>query len=138
MKNVSRLDYAYAVGRVRALEKKLISRAIFWEAAEEKDVSSVLKVILDAGTFVEEKVDVADSVELDTLLKKEEEAMHRLISGLLLEEAVLRVLEMEADPFQALSVAQPTGYDFIIDYLRRRIDLDRHLPRREDEPCTTA
>jgi V/A-type H+-transporting ATPase subunit C len=123
MKKVPRLDYAYAVGRVRALEKSLISRAVFWEAAEEKDFSSALKVIFDAGTFLEEKVDLRNAVELDKVLEKEEEALHHLVSGLLLEEAVLRVLEMEEAPDKALPIAESTGYDFFIGYLRRRIDL---------------
>ena len=55
MKKVSRLEYTYAVGRVRALEKNLIPRAVFLEAAEEKDLTSALKVIFDAGTFLETK-----------------------------------------------------------------------------------
>jgi len=37
MKKISRIDYTYAVGRVRALEKKLISRDVFLESAEEED-----------------------------------------------------------------------------------------------------
>ena len=45
MKRISRLDYAFAVGRVRALEKHLVSRAVFREAADEVDFSSAIKVV---------------------------------------------------------------------------------------------
>ena len=58
MKKAPVLDYAYAVGRVRALENKLVPKAVFWTAAEEKDIRSALKVIFDAGSFSEEHIDM--------------------------------------------------------------------------------
>ncbi len=64
MKRPSRLAYAYAVGRVRALEKKLIEKAIFREAAEGKDFSSVIKTISEAGDFREEMTNVRSSDDL--------------------------------------------------------------------------
>ncbi len=56
MKKPSRLNYAYAVGRVRVLEKDLVEKAVFSEASEESDFSSAMKVIFDAGKFSEELV----------------------------------------------------------------------------------
>jgi vacuolar-type H+-ATPase subunit C/Vma6 len=44
MKKPSRLSYAYAVGRVRVLENKLVERAIFSEASEENEFSSAMKI----------------------------------------------------------------------------------------------
>lgn len=123
MKKVSRLEYAYAVGRVRALERNLIPKAVFWEAAEEKDVFSALKVIFDAGTFLEEKIEINDSDELDALLHGEQTSLIQLVSDLLLEKDILRVIELETSPYEALPIAETTGYDFIIDFLRRKIDL---------------
>ncbi|MGD2295713.1 MAG: V-type ATPase subunit [Candidatus Aminicenantes bacterium] len=120
---MSRLDYAYAVGRVRALEKDLISRAVFWEAAEEKDFSSALKVIFDAGTFLVEKIAINDSRELDSFLTQEKEALIDLVSDLLLEEEIRLVIGQEDTPHEALEVAEMTGYDFFCDYFRRKIDL---------------
>ena len=70
MRRPSRLDYAYAVGRVRVLEKRLVERAVFSEASEESDFSSALKVIFDAGDFLEEMVELKDSEELDEFLEK--------------------------------------------------------------------
>ena len=58
MKRKSRLDYAYAVGRIRALENNLVARPSFMEAAEEKDLPSALKIIFDAGQFHQEKIEI--------------------------------------------------------------------------------
>ena len=68
MRKISRLDYAFAVGRVRALEKNLVSRAVFKEAADEADFSSAIKVVLDAGRFPDELIDITNSEELDVFL----------------------------------------------------------------------
>jgi len=73
MKKISRIDYTYAVGRVRALEKKLISRDVFLESAEEEDFLSATKIIFDAGYFLEEMEEIKDTKELDVFLKKEKE-----------------------------------------------------------------
>jgi V/A-type H+-transporting ATPase subunit C len=107
MKKPSRLRYAYAVGRVRALENKLVERAIFSEASEVSDFSSAMKVIFDAGSFSEEMVQIRDSDELDEYLEKEEKNLYHLLE------------ETE----KAMSVAERTGYSFIKDYIRHKIDL---------------
>jgi V/A-type H+/Na+-transporting ATPase subunit C len=121
--NVCRLDYAFAVGRIRALENKLIPRDVFLESAEEKDFPSSLKVIFDAGTFLEEMEEIRDSKELDVFLKKEAESLINSMSDLFLEENVKKVAEEEYFPEIALDKAKQTGYSFIIDYVRHRIDL---------------
>ena len=123
MKKHSRLSYAYAVGRVRVLEKKLVEKAIFSEASEESDFSSAMKVIFDAGNFSEEMVKVRDSVELDEYLEKEERNLYRLMSEILLEEDILKIFFKENLPEIALSMAETTGYPFIKDYIRHKIDL---------------
>ncbi|MCK4501173.1 V-type ATPase subunit, partial [Candidatus Babeliales bacterium] len=123
MKKISRLDYAYAVGRVRALEKKLISRDVFLESAEEEDFLSATKVIFDAGYFLEEMEEIKDTKELDIFLKKEKESLVKDMFGLCLEQKIMKVIEEEYCPEDALKTARETGYPFIIDYVRHRIDL---------------
>ena len=123
MKKPSRLCYAYAVGRVRVLEKKLVERAIFSEASEESDFSSAMKVIFDAGKYSEEMVKVRDSDELDEYLEKEERNLNRLMSEILLEEDILKIFLEESRPESALSLAERTGYSFIKEYIRHKIDL---------------
>lgn len=123
MKKVSRLQYTYAVGRVRALEKNLIPRAVFWEAAEEKDLPSTLKVIFDEGSFLETKIEVDDAEKLDAFLEKEELALRGEVAELLLEKDILQLVEKEDSPVEALAIAERLGYDFFLDYLRLKIDL---------------
>jgi len=120
---VSRLDYAFAVGRVRALENKLIPKDVFLESAEEKDFSSALKTMFDAGTFLEEMEEIKDTRHLDIFLEKEKESLLGSVSGLFLEKKVKMVIEEEKAPEKALRRARETGYPFIIDYVRHRIDL---------------
>ena len=123
MKKPSRLSYAYAVGRVRVLENKLVERAIFSEASEENDFSSAMKVIFDAGSFSEEMVQIRDSDELDEYLEKEEKNLYRLLEEILLEGDILTIFLEESHPEKAMSVAERTDYSFIKDYIRHKIDL---------------
>lgn len=123
MKKHSRLDYAYAVGRVRVLEKKLVNRAVFSEASEEKDFSSALKVVYDAGKFSEEMIQVKDSDELDRVLEKEEKDLNLIMDEILLEEDVQKIFLEEKHHERAMSYAESIGYAFIRDYMRHKIDL---------------
>jgi len=123
MKKPSRLSYAYAVGRVRVLENKLVERAIFSEASEENDFSSAMKVIFDAGSFSEEMVQIRDSDELDEYLEKEEKNLYRLLEEILLEGDILTIFLEESHPEKAMSVVERTDYSFIKDYIRHKIDL---------------
>ncbi|MFQ6037922.1 MAG: hypothetical protein ACE5LV_04820, partial [Candidatus Aminicenantales bacterium] len=123
MKKPSRLDYAYAVGRVRALEKKLVSRPAFLEAAEEKNLEAAIKVIFDAGDFPEDMVKIQDSSRTDAFLDREKDALETLMSEILLEGELEELLKKEENPEEALPLAEHLGYAFIIEDVRHRIDL---------------
>lgn len=123
MSRLSRLDYAYAVGRVHALEKYLVQHAVFGEASEATDFLAALKIIYDAGNYSEDLTKVRTSEELDVFLRGEEERLMRLLAEILLEKNVLEVFLREESPEEALGHAQRSGYPFIRDYVRHRIDL---------------
>lgn len=123
MKKPSRLDYAYSVGRVRVLEKRLVQRAVFSEAVEEKDFPCAVKVVFDAGEFPEEMVSLKDSDELDGFLEGEEEKLVNLLDEIILEKDILEIFLEEKAPEKALEISQRTDYSFIHDYLRHKIDL---------------
>jgi vacuolar-type H+-ATPase subunit C/Vma6 len=123
MKKVSRLDYAFAVGRVRALEKHLVSRAVFREAVNTVDFSSAIKVVFDAGRFSEELIDITNSEELDSFLVQEQKGLQAEIAELMFEKELLDLVFDEYRPDLALALAQRAGYPFLIDYMRHRIDL---------------
>ena len=123
MSRTSRLNYAYAVGRVRALEVKIVAKPAFTEAADEKDLPSALKIIFDAGQFSQENIEIQDSEQLDEFLEQEESALYALISNLLSEEAIEKIVLGVDQPDKALDLALALKYPFIADYLRHKIDL---------------
>jgi len=123
MRKPSRLDYAFAVGKVRALEKRLVSKEVFREAADESDLQSAVKVIFEAGIFSEEMMEIKDSEALDGYLEKETNNIRVLMGELLLEKDILRIFEEDERLQNAALLAPGCGYAFIRDYLRHRIDL---------------
>lgn len=123
MKKTSRLDYAFAVGRIRVLEGKLVTREVFTQAAGEKDFPQAIKIIFDAGEFKDEMVNLRTSDELDVFLQKEEENLNLLTEDLLLEEELKNIIKREVQPDEALTLAKQLDYRFIINYLKHKIDL---------------
>jgi V/A-type H+-transporting ATPase subunit C len=123
MRRMSRLDYAYAVGRVRALENYLVPKPSFMEAAEEKDLSSALKIIFDVGKFHQERIEIEDSEKLDEFLEKEEFALLDLVSSILHEKEIESIVLDVDQPDLALDLSQELKVPFITDYLRYKIDL---------------
>ena len=123
MKRMSRLDYAYAVGRVRALENYLVARPSFIEAAEENDLSSALKIIFDAGRFHQEKIEIDNSEQLDEFLEKEEAALQGLISSILKDKEIEKIVRGVNQPEKALDLSQELKVPFITDFLKYKIDL---------------
>lgn len=123
MKRPSRLDYIYSVGRIRALERFLIQRAVFEEAAEMPEFSAALKLIYDSGRYPEALVKARDSVELDAVLSGEEETLKHEMAALILEKDVLDAYLYDTQPERALAAASASQYPFLRDHVRHRIDL---------------
>jgi vacuolar-type H+-ATPase subunit C/Vma6 len=123
MSRPSRLNYAYAVGRVHALEKYLVEQAVFREATEATDFLAALKIIYDAGNFPEDLITLKNSEELDAFVRQEEEKLGRLLTEILLEKDILEVFWLKEYAEVALGLARKSGYPFIRDYIRHVIDL---------------
>ena len=123
MSKPSRLDYAYAVGRVRALERYLIPQAVFREASETTNFTAALKVIYDAGRYPEDLIKARHSEDLDAVLDREGKNTEREMSDLLPEKDVLDTHLLMDEPEKARGAAEQSGYPFLVDYVRHRIDL---------------
>lgn len=123
MKRPSRLDYAYAVGRIRALERRLVSRPVFEEAAEERNFSSAMKVIFEAGNYLEGIVQAKTAGDLEDFLEVENRNLFQLLSEIFLERDLLDLCRSEDSPEQALEIAERAGYPFISAYFRHKVDL---------------
>lgn len=121
MKRPSRFAYAYAVGRVRALEKKLVPQAVFREAAGMK-FETALRMLDDAGSFSGELADVRDTRQLDAFLARQEEDLADLAARLIPEKDVLRAVEPSLRPNEAAAAGAGLPYPIIRDYLGRAVD----------------
>jgi V/A-type H+-transporting ATPase subunit C len=124
MKIPSRLSYAYAVGRIRALERGLVHRSVFLEAADSADFSHALKIIFDAGEYSREWTDIGDSHELDDFLGNEERLLFSEVNGLLRDSRISTALRDIHQPQRVISLVQKLPHPFILNYLRHKIDLD--------------
>lgn len=117
-----RLDYAYAVGRIKALEKYLISQKLFLEALEAHDLEGSLKMIYEAGLWPEEIIGARKPEDIDNLTRREIEKLNQLMAELL-EAEIFYFFQAEKNLQELWLRAQRTGYPFFIDYARCRLDL---------------
>jgi vacuolar-type H+-ATPase subunit C/Vma6 len=123
MKRRSPLDYAYAVGRVRALEPRLVGKAVFREAAGAPDLASALKTICEAGRFLDGFADVRTAAALDAAIEREKACLDVLLAELLADTGIPEIIGLDARPHEALALAEGLGSPFITEHLRRAVDL---------------
>ncbi len=95
MKKVPASDYAYAIGRVRALERYLISDETFREAADA-ETQDALHLFAESDPSGESLLQVKTPQELETALSTQEGMARALIAGLLLDKALEAFLEPAA------------------------------------------
>jgi vacuolar-type H+-ATPase subunit C/Vma6 len=123
MKRRSPLDYAYAIGRVRALETRLVGKSVFREAAGAPDLPAALKAISEAGRFLDGFADVRSASGLDAALEGEKAALRALLAELLADTGIPEIIDLDSRPHEALALAEGLGSPFITDHLRRAVDL---------------
>ncbi len=119
----SRLDYAYAVGRVHAMEMHLISKDALEAAVEEQEMSSSMKVIVDAGDFREERIEFRNARELDDYLDEERRAFLAEVIKLFREEFFRRLIDRRDRTRELWSLVRESEYVFVRDYVRHLLDL---------------
>ncbi len=122
MSRRSRLDYAYAVGRVRALEKYLIPWPVFLEAVEASEVASGLKILYEAGQWSQEIPRASTPEDVDRLSRHELARLEQVMTELL-EPDIYALFSEKLPLAQRLEQAQNIGYLFFIDYVRHCLDL---------------
>lgn len=120
---ISALDYAFAVGRVRALENYLISYQVFQEAAEAGTSDQALEVISDAGNFGEDLLAVKDAEELDKVLLKEKMSLDSTLGELFLEKELYHYYLAGDNPAEMVQQLNSCQNIFIKDYFKLRLDL---------------
>jgi len=117
------LDYAFAVGRVRALENYLIPYQVFREAAEAETPGRALELISDAGKFGEDLLQVENADQLDRVLLKEKMGLDFNLEELFLERPLYHAYLAAENPAEMSRRLEGTENQFIRDYFRLRLDL---------------
>lgn len=120
---VAVLDYAFAVGRVRALENYLIPYQVFREAAEAETAERALELISDAGKFGEDLLLVENADQLDRVLLKERMALDFNLEELFLEKQLYHAYLAADNPAEMSRRLEATENLFVRDYFCLRLDL---------------
>ncbi len=121
MKKISPLDYAFAVGRIRALEKSLIKEEVFSEAIES-GLNEALRLFVESDLYSDELLHIQDSRQLEGALDQETLKLKKLISELLLDKGLLGLIELNTLQC-AENVLQGYPNKFLEDYLMQLIDM---------------
>jgi len=120
---ISSLDYAFALGRIRALEDYLIPYPVFREAAEAPNLARAIELISDAGRYGEELLEIRTSDQLEKFLTKEKIGLDFTLIELFLERDYYHFYQAAEDIKEiALNLGRISN-PFMRDYFRQRIDL---------------
>ena len=109
-------QYAYAVGKIRALEKRLLDRARMERMIDARSAEEALKVLLEAG-YESGSDDYSDVYEYESLLKNEQLKLYRLLKSIAPEPEAFDIFLLQNDyhNIKVLLKAEFLGQDY--DYL---------------------
>lgn len=119
----SPLDYAFAVGRIRALENYLIPYQAFREAASAETPERALEIISDAGKYGEELLSARTPEAIDRVLKKEKMSLDFTLQELFLDREYFDCFRAVDNVAQVAALFLELENSFIREYLRKKIDL---------------
>lgn len=119
-RSVSVLNYAFAIGKIKALEKSLIREEVFKEAIQ-MDLGGALRLFVEADLYSEELLKATDSRKLEEVLELEAYRLRGTVSELLLDKGLLALLDMNSlEAAQACLAHYRSG--FLKGLLMRYID----------------
>lgn len=121
MKRVSPLNYAFAIGKIRALEKFLIKQEVFKEALES-ELEDALRLFVESDLYSDELLRIRDSQELEELLNQELLKLKNLIRGLLLDNELYCIIEWES-LIEIQKKCQEFQSEFLYDYFMHALDM---------------
>lgn len=121
MKRTSPLNYAFAVGKIRALEKFLIKQEVFEEAIEA-DLNEALRLFVESDLYSDELLHIRDSRQLETILTGELLKLKKLISDLILDKGLLGLVELNTLS-SVKDILKNYPSPFLGDYFMHLIDM---------------
>jgi V/A-type H+-transporting ATPase subunit C len=120
-KKVSPLNYAFAVGKIRAMEKYLIRQEVFEETIE-LDLNGALRLFTESSLYSADLVHVKGSQHLETILNRELANLKKLIRDLIFDKELLCLIEI--DNLKDVCLACRSFHsDFLSDYIMHLIDM---------------
>lgn len=89
-------DFAYAIGRIRSIEKRLIDRARYDRIIDAPSIADALRLINESGyNFSEEKSQ--DAFYFDEVLKDEQNKVFSLFEDMLKGDDTFKVFKLKGD-----------------------------------------
>ncbi len=90
-------NYAYAIGRIRVIEKRLLDKAKFDRMIDSKSPVEALKILFEAG-YGETSADTGDKTfEYEKLLKEEQKNLYSLLREITDESEVFDIFLLRND-----------------------------------------
>lgn len=117
----SRLDYAFAVGKIRALEKFLVKDEVFKEAVDS-NLQEALRLFVESDLYSDDLLHIKDSQQTEALLDQELLKARKLINGLILDKKLIGLTEIENLTGTKKLVSKYKS-EFLNDYLMHLIDM---------------
>ncbi|KPK39661.1 MAG: hypothetical protein AMJ78_08150 [Omnitrophica WOR_2 bacterium SM23_29] len=117
----SRLDYAFAIGKIRALERFLIKDEVFKEAVDS-DLQEALRLFVESNLYSEDLLHIKDSQQTEVLLSQELLKAKKLINILLLDKELIGLTEIENFTGTKKLISKYKS-EFLNDYLMHLIDM---------------
>ncbi len=119
----SPLDYAFAVGRIKALENYLIPARIFREAAEAPDFKRAAELISEAGKTTDRLREARTPAELEAFIEAELAALDATMGELFLDKKLYSFYQLADEVVRAADSLSLLDEPFFIDFFRLKIDL---------------
>lgn len=120
-KKTSPLNYVFAVGKIRALERYLIRQGIFEEAIAS-DINQALRLFVESGLYADELSQIKDSRQLEEVLNKALLDLKRQVSDLILDKTLLLLLDLDGSKCVDY-ILKNFRNRFLKDYIRHLIDM---------------
>ena len=121
MKKKSALSYAFAVGKIKVLEKSLLQAETF-DQALRLETTEALRLLAEAGLYGEELAKVKDGRQLEKVLADSLSDLKQMLRTLLLDPVLWGYLEIKSLDDAAKLPRQYTNR-FLADYIAHLIDM---------------
>lgn len=120
-KFVSKLNYAFAIGKIRALENFLIKEEVFREAIDS-DLAEALRLFVESDLYNEDLLHIKDSQQLEAILSQELLKVKKLIQNIVLDKELIDLMKIN-NFTAAKKLIKKYRSEFLNDYLLHLIDM---------------